>query len=90
MDVHSPDCVIGDTSGRLFKGNYNHGGPTDVAQINHYYCRTINEYITKWQRGVACEVVKEAQLSYRSIAKFNLHNLNEVQDMAACNFLYGS
>jgi hypothetical protein len=90
MNVHSPDCVLGDTSGKLFKGNYNHGGPTDVAQINHYYCRTINEYIAKWQRGVACEVDQNIKPSYRSIAKFNLHNLNDIQDMTAYNFMYGS
>ena len=88
MDIHNPNCAIGDTNKKLFKGSYNPDGPTDVAQINHYYCRTKIEFIAKSQRGVAC-LTENHPCFYRSIDCFDRHNFNEVEDMTAYHFMYG-
>jgi len=88
MDIHNPDCMVGDTNKKLFNGSYNPDGPTDVAQINHYYCRTKIEFIAKSQRGVAC-LNENHPAFYRTIACYDMHNFNEVEDMVACHFMYG-
>ena len=85
MDIHNPDCAVGDTNRNLFMGSFNDNGPTDIAQINHYFCKTKTEFIAKCQRGLA-----NKPGLYRDFAQFDQHNFNEVEDLAAFNFMYGS
>jgi hypothetical protein len=89
MDIHNPNCVIGDTNKKLFNGPYNPDGPADIAQINHYLCKTKTEFVAKCQRGVAC-LAKMDPPFFRSITEFDTHNLNEIEDMTAYHFMYGS
>lgn len=55
----------------------------DVAQINHYFVKTREEFILKRERGMA------DNLMIRSMNEFDSHNINEVEDLLAYNFMYG-
>jgi hypothetical protein len=52
----------------------------DMIYINHYFCKTMEEWNIKRDRGRADCNVKRDDLEY------NLHNKNEIEDMLACNF----
>ena len=82
----------------------------DVAQINHYFCKTKEEFLEKCERGRADSERK------RTIEEFNGHtfvggtaldrlqmlksirekkpmpptNFNEIEDLAAINFMFGA
>ena len=57
--------------------------PTDdIAQINHYYCKTPQEFISKCKRGRA------ASRNLLTMDDYEVFNINEVEDFFAYNFLY--
>lgn len=67
--------------------NYNTGsealnpkGSDDIAQLNHYFCKTKEEFDLKSNRGRADNGAG------RTFEEFMLHNLNEVYDFTAFNF----
>lgn len=62
-------------------------GPKDVAQINHYYCKTWVEFLgTKIARGNSHNT---GDLRGSALALFNIANQNEVEDLTALNFFTG-
>lgn len=76
---HSGKCV--DTNlKRIDNSPFNVDGPLDVAQINHYFVKTKNEFIKKINRGRADTG------TYRNINEFDEHNFNDVEDLTALNF----
>jgi hypothetical protein len=78
---HSGKCV--DTNyKRIDNSPFNYNGPIDVAQINHYFCKTKDEFIEKLNRGRADNG------THRDISDFNDNNFNEIEDLTAMNFLY--
>jgi hypothetical protein len=60
--------------------NHNPGGPTDVAVINHYFTKTLEEFLLKKARGRA------TTSATRSMDDFHRHNFNEVEDPSAWTF----
>lgn len=52
----------------------------DVAQINHYFCKTRPEFIKKINRGQADQYAK------RKLEEFESHDKNEVDDFLALNY----
>lgn len=50
------------------------------AYLNHYYCKTIEEY-----NDIKLARAKEYQ-NYGGIDKYNEHNFNEIEDFTAKNF----
>ena len=85
MEVHNPINLINtDTNRKTFIGPFNQNGPIDVAQLNHYYTKTREEFTQKIERGRADSFTK------RSIKEFdeNKENFNDVDDFLAFNFLY--
>jgi hypothetical protein len=82
MKIHDPDCSWVDTSGKINYGYLNHEGNDEIAQINHYFTKTKEEFIKKVDRGRADEDFK------RSIDEFYYYNnfCNEVEDLGAYNF----
>lgn len=82
MDVHSPNVVWVDTNKNVNFGNFNNNPIDDVAQINHYFCKTKEEFILKCERGRADTIMK------RTIDEFDGHNFNQINDYTAYNFLY--
>ena len=86
MDVHNPfNKPVTDTNKRLFNGPFNKFGDDNIAQINHYFCKTQEEFIEKCNRGRA-DTPLEAHR--RTMKDFINHNFNEVEDLSAVNFLY--
>jgi hypothetical protein len=87
MDVHCPiNSSLCDTNKKIFIGPFNHNGDDNIAQLNHYFCKTEEEFINKCNRGRADTPFIEKYK--RTITDFNNHNFNEVEDLSAVNFLY--
>ena len=75
-----------DTNGKFFHGPFNHGGPTDVAYINHYHNKTKEDWIRRCERGrVDCEIQHDPDV-WENERNIN----NEVEDLWSFNFMYGN
>jgi len=86
MDVHNPfNKPSTDTNKRLFMGPFNENGDDDIAQLNHYFGKTKEEFTQKCNRGRADTPLLEHR---RTMKDFEAHNFNEVEDLTAMNFLY--
>lgn len=83
---HSPHLVPGkyqvDTSGKTFMGPFNHNGPIDVCQMNHYFCKTLQEWTVKRNKGRA----DISPTSLRGYSEFDDHNKNDIEDDRAWQF----
>jgi hypothetical protein len=81
MDVHSPvNYGWLDTNKNIGTGALNQTGNDDIAQINHYFCKTPQEFQEKCDRGRADTTHKRTfEVDY------NPHNINEIQDLNAYN-----
>jgi hypothetical protein len=83
MDVHNPYGVAStDTNWKKVTGPYNPYGDDSIAQLNHYYSRTIQEFKDKCDRGRADAHIKN-DYSFHAI-----HNHNDIEDTLARDFLY--
>jgi hypothetical protein len=83
MDVHNPyDVPSTDTNGKKVTGPFNPLGDDSIAQLNHYYSRTIGEFKAKCDRGRADAHIKN-DYSFHSV-----HNHNDIEDTLARDFLY--
>jgi FkbM family methyltransferase len=85
MTIHFPlEIEVIDTSFNEIKPYTNEGQsmPINIAQINHYFCKTYPEFLQKIERGRADSKCKRAEY------EFNGFNKNEIEDYSAFNFLY--
>lgn len=83
MSVHNPNIPWVDPHKRNNNGPYNTLNPNDdIVQLNHYFCKTKEEFITKCERGRA-DIIQNRPISY-----FDEHNFNEKEDLNAHNFFY--
>lgn len=82
MTVHNPLFPWVDTNKVVRSGPFNPDGPTDVAQLNHYFCKTQEEFVKKCNRGRADTFTK------RNFSEFTGHNFNDIEDLNAYKFLY--
>lgn len=82
MGVHNPNIPISNQNHDLFIGPFCKNCSTKYAQINHYFCKTFEEFKLKVDRG------KADNPSKRSYDEFHPHNINEVEDLRAYKFLY--
>ena len=83
---YTPHSVISgcySTDNELIIGPYNFNGNDNVAQLNHYFCKTIDEFKDKINRGRSDTVLKEHQ---RTLVDFERHNFNEEDDFLAFDF----
>jgi hypothetical protein len=82
MSPHHPFGFWIDTGGRVGWGQNNFNGDCDVIQVNHYFCKSKQEYAEKKlnQERADCNMV-------RSFEEFDFYNQNEVEDYTALNFL---
>ena len=71
-----------DTCGNIGKGPFNKNCNINVAQINHYFCKTYEEFVQKVNRG------RSDTGGIRNLNDFEHHNFNEIEDFAAYNFYY--
>jgi len=71
--------IARDTNGRHIPDIFNDGGPTDLIQLNHYFCKTIEEWRIKRDKG-HCDWEPGSR---RPDSDFDRHNFNEVYDGSA-------
>lgn len=62
-------------------GNMNLEGDDSIAQLNHYFVKTFEEFQIKMSKGRVCN----GQLPNHF---FDCHNFNEIEDLFAFNFFY--
>jgi len=81
---HNPNTPLMDTNGKVFQGPWNPGGPTDVAQINHYHHKTFEDWLIRCNRGQSdhCPTKKPEQWENEK------HMFCEVEDFTARDFMY--
>jgi hypothetical protein len=83
MGVHAPNNkMLCNTNKELFSGSFNRNTLDDIAQINHYFCKTREEFIEKINRGRSDTYQK------RNIDEFDAHNINEIEDVTALKFIH--
>jgi hypothetical protein len=80
MGVHVPKCQWVDTNKNVISGPFNQHGSDDIAQINHYFCKTREEFKEKISRGRS-----DASI-FRTMNEFDPHNTNMIEDLTALKF----
>jgi hypothetical protein len=91
--VHNPaNCTTTDTHYNKFFGVDNPNKKIDIAQINHYYCKTWDEWVKKKERFMSSKSMDGWYIKHGYENK-DLHfyesNLNEVEDTLALDFYLG-
>jgi hypothetical protein len=83
MDVHSPNMQWTDTYKRINYGAFTKIHTDDIAQLNHYFCKTQEEFQLKCNRGRA-----DSSFVKRTMLDFDGHNFNDIEDLSAYNFFH--
>ena len=63
-------------------GPYDYDPIYPIAQLNHYFCKTREEFIEKMKRGKADTAPSHPNYS-RKMYEFDIHNKNEIVDTRA-------
>jgi len=85
-DCHSITLKRGSiktTNGKIIKGPFNPDIDNSVIQLNHYKCKTLPEFRhirTRQRADLAIQPNENVEES------FNHCNINEVEDLTACEF----
>ena len=89
LDCHSimpkNNYKIKNTLGREIIGPFNEKIDLSVIQLNHYKCKTLQEFKFVRQRGHA-DFNKSSQPNQNIERAFEVYNKNDVEDLAAYNF----
>jgi hypothetical protein len=90
MTVHNPMNYWFDTDRNKNSGPHNKNRLDNVAQLNHYFGKTIEEFHQKSNRGKAdCTPIScSPEFAKRTIKDFNYFNVNEIDDFSARDFFY--
>jgi hypothetical protein len=81
FEYNNPHCPtnyfgsIKDTNNNIIIGPFNSTGTYDVAQINHYFTKSKEEFELKRLRGMA------DNNKIRNLDDFNLHDRNEIKEI---------
>jgi hypothetical protein len=84
MYTHHPSIQWYSPERTINEGPFNHQGSTEIAQINHYFCKTQEEFLDKIERGLA-----DNPSLMRTMEEFEPHNYNDIEDIHALQFMYG-
>ncbi len=77
------------TNGDIVEGSFNHNIVLDVIQLNHYKCKTLEEYKKIRPRGRVDQNTIEGYIAYISAdaeEDFKHYDLNEIEELTAMNF----
>lgn len=83
LTPHNTNTMWVSPDNKLGMGPFNTSGNDRVAQLNHYFCKTKNEFEQKIKRGRAD--TNKGQ-GIRTWQDFDNHNFNEVEDLLAKDF----
>lgn len=67
-------------------GPYNEDNQHEIAWLNHYFCKTRQEWRMKKARGRA-DIPEADKLHFRPDSEFDEHNFNEAEDLTALRFM---
>ena len=85
IKMQTPHNPYGDwlgSDGQMHTYAFCENGNTQEAQVNHYFCKTYEEWKQKQARGCA----DSAEI--RPDSDFDRHNFNEIEDFSAMDFFY--
>jgi len=85
MSVHNPHGIpIVSPNRNQIKGPFNKNPNDEIAQLNHYFCKTPEEFMKKCERG------RSDILGHKRTFEKDYHseNHNEIEDLFALNFMY--
>jgi hypothetical protein len=85
VNPHCPDIPVADTNKKLFEGPFNVDGPADVAYINHYLCKTREDYSMRCERGRSDMMTRAKIEEWEERAHIDIDTL----DINALKFMYG-
>ena len=77
---------IKSTNGTIITSPFNYNIDFSVIQLNHYKCKTLPEYQYIRTRGYADHNAVDVQSAEEIINNFKIYDMNETQDLTACNF----
>jgi hypothetical protein len=84
--VHNPKYIpMVDTGFNTFTGPWNFNPKDDVAQLNHYFCKTWQEWQKKKSKGRVSHSADDPNDILQE-HDFHRHNFNEIEDTTALNF----
>lgn len=78
---HSSNKIIMSPEFKQISGPFNHSATNNIAQLNHYFCKTFEEFKLKVERG------RSDTGGIRNLDEFHSHNKNEIEDLLALNFI---
>lgn len=82
---HLPDSLVSgeilELSGEAVNSNQSNVDTTDIAQINHYFCKSWEEFNLKVKRG------RSDISDVRILDDFTWSNINDVEDTRALDFI---
>ena len=81
MGVHNPHNDIVDSRYKTIYGPFNPNGNDDIVQLNHYFCKTKEEFALKCERGRS-----DLKSHIRTMDEYEPSNRNEYEDFNALNF----
>jgi hypothetical protein len=82
MSVHNPNKPIVDSHLNEIDGPFNSKGNDEIIQLNHYFCKTKEEFKLKCERGRS-----DLKTHMRTMGEYEPSNKNECDDLTALNFL---
>lgn len=82
--THSEYPILS-TSGKLITSAFNKETENDVIQLNHYKCKTLEEFKEIRKRGRA-DIPTLIETDKQIVNSFNVHDINEMEDKTAYNF----
>jgi hypothetical protein len=80
----TPGYFTKSTNGTIINGALNEDIDFSIIQLNHYKCKTLEEFKYIRTRGRAD--IKGSIYGEDVVASFNMYNINEIEDLTARNF----
>ena len=81
MCIHHPQCLWHTPERILCDGPGTKHKSVEIAQLNHYWCKTKQEFVEK-------KMIDRPDDQVLGLWNYERYNFNEIEDLAAYNFFY--
>ena len=85
IQTNNREYPILSTSGKLITSAFNEETQNDIIQLNHYKCKTWDEFREIRKRGRA-DIPGRVETDKQIANSFRVHNINEIEDKSAHDF----
>jgi len=82
VNPHFANCSWVDSNKNIGNGPFNEKWSDEIIQLNHYFCKTKEEFQLKLDKGRADQIG-----DIRPFTDYDKHNFNEVEDIKALEIL---